>query len=133
MTRTGVALVTGAGSGIGRAVTLMLLHEGYDVVLAGRRRHPLEEVAQTGDPDGGHSLCVPTDVGDPGSVSALFDAAVGRFDRLDLLFADAQHARALADAGFAADLDSCSQVDAHPVVPVYYDRQITKLGPEWER
>lgn len=89
MTRTGVALVTGAGSGIGRAVTLMLLHEGYDVVLAGRRRHPLEEVAQTGDPDGGHSLCVPTDVGDPGSVAALFDAAVGRFDRLDLLFNNA--------------------------------------------
>lgn len=61
----------------------------------------------------------------------LLDRRYG--DRLDLLFADAQHARALAEAGFAADLDSCAEVDAHPVVPVYYDRQITKLGPEWER
>lgn len=54
-------------------------------------------------------------------------------DRLDLLFADAVHGRALAEAGFAADLDACAAIDAQGVVPVYYDRQITKLGPGWER
>jgi 2-phosphosulfolactate phosphatase len=68
---------------------------------------------------------------DAAQACVLLDRRYG--DRLDLLFADAQHARALTDAGFATDLDACARIDAHPVVPVYYDRQITKLGPEWER
>jgi 2-phosphosulfolactate phosphatase len=68
---------------------------------------------------------------DAAQACVLLDRRYG--DRLDLLFADAQHARALTDAGFATDLDACALIDAHPVVPVYYDRQITKLGPEWER
>jgi 2-phosphosulfolactate phosphatase len=68
---------------------------------------------------------------DAAQACALLDRRYG--ERLDLLFADAQHARALTEAGFAADLDACAALDAHPVVPVYYDRQITKLGPEWER
>jgi 2-phosphosulfolactate phosphatase len=49
-------------------------------------------------------------------------------DNLSRLFADSQHGRALADAGFASDLDTCSTIDAYPVVPVYHDRQITKVG-----
>ncbi|MGZ8375681.1 MAG: 2-phosphosulfolactate phosphatase [Gemmatirosa sp.] len=61
----------------------------------------------------------------------LLDRRYG--DRLDLLFADAVHGRALAEAGFATDLDACAAIDAQSVVPVYYDRQITKLGPGWER
>ena len=65
-----VALVTGAGSGIGRAVALALLGEGYSVTLTGRRSQPLEEAAAAG-PKGGQALIVPSDVGDPGSVGAV--------------------------------------------------------------
>ena len=84
-----VALVTGAGSGIGRAVCHALLDAGYDLVLAGRRLEPLEEtVALTGVNDD-RALCVPTDVGKPGPVIALFAAAEARFGRLDLLFNNA--------------------------------------------
>ena len=67
-----VALVTGAGSGIGRAVALALLGEGYAVVLAGRRGDALAATAALA-PDGSRALCVPTDVTDPVSVRALFD------------------------------------------------------------
>jgi NAD(P)-dependent dehydrogenase (short-subunit alcohol dehydrogenase family) len=83
-----VAVVTGAGSGIGRASALALGREGYAVVLAGRRREPLEEVA-AGLAD---SLVVPTDVGDPSSVDALFAAVRERYGRLDLLFNNAGRA-----------------------------------------
>jgi 2-phosphosulfolactate phosphatase len=54
-------------------------------------------------------------------------------DRLDQLFAESSHGRALADAGFAEDLVTCAQVDSHPIIPIYQDRQITKLGPDRER
>ena len=54
-------------------------------------------------------------------------------DNIDRVFQDASHGRALADAGFTEDLVVCAQVDSHPVVPVYQDRQITKLGPDRER
>ena len=54
-------------------------------------------------------------------------------DRLDRLFEDSEHGRALAEAGFAEDLAVCANVDAHPVIPLYHDRQITKLGPDRER
>jgi len=84
-----VALVTGAGSGIGRVVTNAFLNDGYRVVLAGRRREPLEQtVAEAGaDPD--NVLVVPTDVADPAAVEALFTATRERFGRLDVLFNNA--------------------------------------------
>src|SRR3954452_10632219 len=81
-----VAIVTGAGSGIGRAAALALLREGYAVGLAGRRKEALDATAKQG---GGTSLAVPTDVGDPSSVKALFDAVKEKFGRLDLLFNNA--------------------------------------------
>lgn len=81
-----VALVTGAGSGIGEAVSRALLEEGYCVVLAGRRAERLKKVAE-GYAE--RTLVVPTDIGDPGAVRALFDATVERFGRLDLLFNNA--------------------------------------------
>ena len=80
-----VALVTGAGTGIGRAAALALLGAGWRVVLAGRRREPLESVvAESGA--GARALAVPADVADPASVQALFAATTGAFGRLDLLF-----------------------------------------------
>ncbi len=83
-----VAIVTGAGTGIGKAATLALLKAGYRVVLAGRRPAPLDEVLALGAaPD--RSLAVVTDVADSDSVKALFDAAVQRFGRVDVLFNNA--------------------------------------------
>ena len=83
-----VAIVTGAGTGIGKAATLALIKDGYQVVLAGRRLAPLNEVvALGGAPD--RSLVVVTDVADADSVKALFDAAVNRFGRVDVLFNNA--------------------------------------------
>ena len=82
-----VALVTGAGSGIGRAVALALAGEGYQVVLAGRSAQPLDETAALAP--GAAALAVPTDVTDPGQVAALFDRIAERFGRLDLLFNNA--------------------------------------------
>ena len=84
-----IALVTGAGSGIGRACVHALLGAGWQVALAGRRQSTLEETAGERDPDGKHTLCVSTDVGDPASVKSLFDAVRERFGRLDLLFNNA--------------------------------------------
>ena len=81
-----VALVTGAGSGIGKASALALLREGYAVVFAGRRAEMLEQAAKEGD---GTSLCVPTDVTDPESVKNLFAKTKERFGRLDVLFNNA--------------------------------------------
>jgi NAD(P)-dependent dehydrogenase (short-subunit alcohol dehydrogenase family) len=84
-----VALVTGAGSGIGRAAALALLREGYSVVLAGRRRDALEQTAAEAGPAGARALAVPADVSDPASVRALFAATQEAFGRLDLLFNNA--------------------------------------------
>jgi len=84
-----IALVTGAGTGIGRAVTLGLLQEGYSVVLAGRRAALLEQTIRDAGADGRRALAVPTDVADPAAVHALFTAAQGAFGRLDLLFNNA--------------------------------------------
>ena len=83
-----VAIVTGAGSGIGRAVALALLREGYALALAGRRREPLEETAAAGAA-GARALVVPTDVSDPAAVAALFQKTTEAFERLDLLFNNA--------------------------------------------
>jgi NAD(P)-dependent dehydrogenase (short-subunit alcohol dehydrogenase family) len=82
-----VAVITGAGSGIGRAVSLALLHAGWSVALAGRRIAELEETARLAE--GGKSLVMGTDVADEGSVDALFQATKDRFGRLDLLFNNA--------------------------------------------
>ena len=82
-----VAVVTGAGTGVGKAVALALLREGYAVALAGRRKEPLEEaVREAGD---SKAIAVPTDVTDPVSVKALFAQVKERFGRLDLLFNNA--------------------------------------------
>ena len=83
-----VAIVTGAGTGIGKAVALALLKDGYRVVLTGRRPAPLSEVIELSGA-GDRALAVPTDVSDPDSVKALFDAAVSQFGRVDLLFNNA--------------------------------------------
>src|SRR6516225_1060325 len=82
----GVALVTGAGSGIGRSVALALARAGYSVVLAGRRKAQLDEVRREAGPA---ALAVPTDVSQPDSVEALFGEIQRRFGRLDLLFNNA--------------------------------------------
>jgi NAD(P)-dependent dehydrogenase (short-subunit alcohol dehydrogenase family) len=84
-----IALVTGAGSGIGRAVSLALQRAGYSVVLAGRRADELEKTATMGSPIGGKMVPVPTDVGQPESVKALFAKVGETFGRLDLLFNNA--------------------------------------------
>jgi NAD(P)-dependent dehydrogenase (short-subunit alcohol dehydrogenase family) len=84
-----VASVTGAGTGIGRAVAIGLLERGYSVVLAGRRADRLEQTVRDAGAHGARALAVPTDVTDPTSVRMLFDAIRGTFGRLDLLFNNA--------------------------------------------
>jgi NAD(P)-dependent dehydrogenase (short-subunit alcohol dehydrogenase family) len=84
-----VAVVTGAGSGIGRAVALALHRNGWHVVLSGRRAAMLEETASGAAADGGQMLAVPSDVADATSVAGLFQSTVARFGRLDLLFNNA--------------------------------------------
>jgi NAD(P)-dependent dehydrogenase (short-subunit alcohol dehydrogenase family) len=83
------ALVTGAGSGIGRAAACALQAAGYSVALAGRRAAELENTAALAVPSGGRMLAVPTDVGAPESVRALFAAVKQVFGRLDVLFNNA--------------------------------------------
>jgi NAD(P)-dependent dehydrogenase (short-subunit alcohol dehydrogenase family) len=88
-----VALVTGAGSGIGAACAIALLADGWRVALAGRRADALQQTIDRADDPfgdiGQRALAVPTDVGNPAAVAALFDAVVNRFGRLDLLFNNA--------------------------------------------
>jgi NAD(P)-dependent dehydrogenase (short-subunit alcohol dehydrogenase family) len=84
-----VALITGAGSGIGKAAALALAREGYAVVLAGRRKEPLEAAAKEIEALPGKVLAVPTDVGDPKSVAVLFARTKEAFGRLDLVFNNA--------------------------------------------
>jgi NAD(P)-dependent dehydrogenase (short-subunit alcohol dehydrogenase family) len=86
-TPTRFAIVTGAGSGIGKAVATALLDNGYGVALAGRRREPLEETASRYG--SAHALVAPTDVTQPASVGALFAATKDAFGRLDVLFNNA--------------------------------------------
>jgi NAD(P)-dependent dehydrogenase (short-subunit alcohol dehydrogenase family) len=88
-TAQNVAIVTGAGTGIGKAVAAALLGEGYAVVLAGRRAGPLQELANGSDPGGTRTLVVPTDVSDADAVALLFDKTHAAFGRLDLLFNNA--------------------------------------------
>ena len=84
-----VALVTGAGSGIGRGVSLGLLADGFSVVLAGRRQAQLEETAAQSGAPASRVLAVATDVTDPESVRALFTKTAATFGRLDVLFNNA--------------------------------------------
>jgi len=86
---TKIALVTGAGTGIGKAVALALMREGYAVTLAGRRQDKLDETAVEGNAIGAHSLAVATDVSDPASVKAVFAKTKETFGRLDVLFNNA--------------------------------------------
>jgi len=84
-----VAIVTGGGTGIGKAAALALLRDGYRVVLAGRRKEPLEKAIADSGVEAGRALAVPTDVADPKSVQALFAKTKQTFGRLDLLFNNA--------------------------------------------
>src|SRR5690349_12121314 len=89
MASTGkAAIVTGAGSGIGRSVALAFLKDGYRVGLAGRRKDMLEETAKLSGA-GERALVAPTDVTDPKQVQALFAATKEKFGRLDVLFNNA--------------------------------------------
>jgi NAD(P)-dependent dehydrogenase (short-subunit alcohol dehydrogenase family) len=87
-TTSKIAIVTGAGTGIGKAAALALLEDGYRVVLAGRRAEPLAEVIALSGA-GERALAVPTDVSDIDSVRALFEAALQAFGRVDVLFNNA--------------------------------------------
>jgi 2-phosphosulfolactate phosphatase len=91
-----------------------------DAACAGRLVHGLLE-ARADTPS----------LNDAARAALLIDRHYG--DELARLFADAAHGRALVEAGFAADLDVCAAVDAHPVVPIYVDRQVSRLGPDWTR
>jgi hypothetical protein len=84
-----VAIVTGAGTGIGRQTALALLREGYAVSLAGRRMERLQETVDQAGAAGARALAVPADVSDPASVRTLFDKTKEVFGRLDLLFNNA--------------------------------------------
>jgi NAD(P)-dependent dehydrogenase (short-subunit alcohol dehydrogenase family) len=86
MAEAKVAVVTGAGTGIGRAAAIALVKAGYAVALAGRRKEPLDETAKMA---GGKTLVVPTNVGDPAAVKSLFAKVKDHFGRLDVLFNNA--------------------------------------------
>ena len=89
MTSHKVALITGAGSGIGRAIAIQLFNDGFSVVLTGRRRDALEETAKLAGAEAGRVLVFSSDVAKPQEVAALFEATVARFGRLDVLFNNA--------------------------------------------
>ena len=84
-----VALVTGAGSGIGKAVAMAFLQEGYSVTLAGRRQERLGQAVSEAGVSEKQALIVPTDVRDPAAVRALFARTKETFGRLDVLFNNA--------------------------------------------
>lgn len=84
-----IAIVTGAGTGVGRGAALALMKAGFTVVLAGRRRDKLQEVANEGAAKGGQSLIVPADIADPASIKTLFATTKQAFGRLDVLFNNA--------------------------------------------
>jgi NAD(P)-dependent dehydrogenase (short-subunit alcohol dehydrogenase family) len=84
-----VAIITGAGSGIGKAVALAFLADGYRVALAGRRQDALEGTIKEAGSDGSAAIAVPTDVRDPDAVKKLFTAARDQFGRVDVVFNNA--------------------------------------------
>jgi NAD(P)-dependent dehydrogenase (short-subunit alcohol dehydrogenase family) len=89
MTASRIALISGAGSGIGRATALALGAAGFSLVLTGRRPEPLAETAEACRQAGVEAIAIPADITDPSSVTALFDAVREHFGRLDLLFNNA--------------------------------------------
>lgn len=89
MAMSKVAIVTGGGSGIGRATALALLSEGYSVAIAGRRPEALAATLELAGESGPNGVAIPTDMADEGSVRALFDAVVRTFGRVDLVFNNA--------------------------------------------
>src|SRR5215510_12093961 len=89
MAQAKIAVITGAGSGIGRATAHVLLEEGWNVVLAGRRRDMLEETAALANAPPPRTLAVPTDVTDAASIATLFDRVKQTYGRIDLLFNNA--------------------------------------------
>jgi NAD(P)-dependent dehydrogenase (short-subunit alcohol dehydrogenase family) len=107
-----VALVTGAGSGIGRAASLALQAAGYSVILAGRRAQELERTAQDAKPDGGKVLVVPADVSRPESVKDLFAKVGEAFGRLDVLFNNA------GSGGRAVPFEDLTAEQWHAVIDV---------------
>jgi 2-phosphosulfolactate phosphatase len=100
------------------------------IICAGRERQfSLEDAGCAGRYVRGIMKRLPTtELNDAARASSMVDRRYGDF--LDRLFAESSHGRALAEAGFSEDLVVCAAVDAFPVVPIYQDRQITKLGPE---
>ncbi len=104
------AVVTGAGSGIGKAVADIFLANGYNVVLTGRREGPLEEVAQASGAGSDRALCVSADVGSEEDVDRLFDQAVSKFSRIDLLFNNA------GVGAFSVPIDELSVADWRRVI-----------------
>ncbi|MED5357112.1 MAG: SDR family oxidoreductase, partial [Pseudomonadota bacterium] len=108
-----IAIVTGAGSGIGRASAIALLQDGWTVTLAGRRQDPLEETASLAGADGARTLVVPTDVGDEDAMRNLFDATKEAFGRLDFLFNNAGMGVPPADPDDIAFADWKKVVDAN--------------------
>lgn len=108
-----IAIVTGAGSGIGRASAIALLQDGWTVTLAGRRQDPLEETASLAGADGARTLVVPTDVADEDAMRALFDATKEKFGRLDFLFNNAGGGTAPADPDEIPFADWKKVVDAN--------------------
>jgi len=88
-TASKTALVTGAGTGVGKAVALAFLGDGYRVALAGRRKEPLEQTAKEAGANAKNALVVPTDVGKPDQVGALFDRIRKEFGRIDVIFNNA--------------------------------------------
>jgi len=104
MTAEKVALVTGAGSGIGKSIALALARNGYSLALAGRRLEPLRSVAEAIEALGRRALAVPTDVGEPDSVDQVFAEIKRHFGRLDLLF---------NNAGIFARSVSLEELDYH--------------------
>jgi len=106
---TKVALVTGAGSGVGRAVALRLAKDGYAIILCGRRSGPIDEVAREAGPQ---SMALAADVANPESVQALFAQVARKFGRLDLLFNNAGVATP------ATPLEDLTLEDWHKVVDI---------------
>ncbi len=110
MSERRVALVTGAGTGIGRAAAVTLSKNGYDVVISGRRREPLEETAGSMD---GDPLLQQCDVGDAAAVRAMFDACVGKYGRLDVTFNNAGSGALPVELDEIADESWLTVVDAN--------------------